>query len=186
MKVISGGQNGVEQIALKTAWKYKNRGFETGGTAPINFMTSEGPNTQLRSVYGLTELATTLPLNAQYVLRSRMNVDNADATLAFMLYASVGTAKTINYCKTHKWGPKANFKGYPQSYCIVDGPDHRPCMVVLKTGDMYSSEQIEAFKMFIETNKVSTLNVCGHRESRMFDAEKANLVHTLDLFFQNI
>ena len=43
-KIISGGQTGIDQLALEIAIEL---GIETGGTAPPNFMTEDGVNLEL-------------------------------------------------------------------------------------------------------------------------------------------
>ena len=49
-RVISGGQTGVEQVALRAA---KALGIETGGWAPIGWKTEEGESAWLGAEYGL-------------------------------------------------------------------------------------------------------------------------------------
>lgn len=38
-----------------------------------------------------------------YIARSKANVDNSDATIAFCVQPSAGTEKTIGYCRTGRW-----------------------------------------------------------------------------------
>jgi hypothetical protein len=71
-KVISGGQTGVEQAALRAA---KAAGIPTGGYTPKMWMTEDGPNPSLAE-YGLIELET-----PDYPRRTRAVVDEADAVL---------------------------------------------------------------------------------------------------------
>lgn len=86
--VISGGQTGVDQVALQVA---KALGYQTGGMAPLDYRTDAGPNPELlRDCYGLT--ACTF---AGYRLRTRHNVRVADATVWFGEFTSPGKRCTV-------------------------------------------------------------------------------------------
>ena len=92
MKIISGGQTGVDQIALLVA---KELGFETGGYAPKNFLTENGLMVELLKGFGLQELDTN-----SYSARTRKNIEESDITLVFSVELnSPGTLLTINTCK---------------------------------------------------------------------------------------
>lgn len=153
-KIISGGQTGADQAALEAA---ELLGIPTGGFAPPNYMTSDGPNWALRDRFHLEEMRPprNTPDTVAYVQRSKKNVDEADATLAFRLQASAGTDKTIGYCKTGFWGPSPTWPPVT----------HRPCLVVRSLGADEETHQknIEAIRKFLRENRVRTLNVCGHR-----------------------
>jgi hypothetical protein len=71
-RVISGGQTGVDQAALRAA---KACGIETGGWVPRGWLTEDGPAPWLAD-YGLEECAT-----SDYPARTKMCVANADAVL---------------------------------------------------------------------------------------------------------
>jgi hypothetical protein len=71
-KVISGGQAGADQAALRAA---KAAGVPTGGYAACGWATEDGPAPWLRN-YGLTECAA-----SGYPARTRLNVAAADAVL---------------------------------------------------------------------------------------------------------
>src|SRR6185295_18745361 len=85
VRVISGGQIGADQAALRAA---RHLGLETGGTAPKGYRTSVGSQRELLASYGLAEGAGTG--TASYVARSKKNVDDAHATLAFRTHSSAG------------------------------------------------------------------------------------------------
>lgn len=87
-KVISGGQTGVDQMALLVARKY---GFQTGGTAPKGYRTETGPNFLLRDLYGLKE-------SESYNYRNRTidNIRESDATVWFGVTTSAGGILTLN------------------------------------------------------------------------------------------
>lgn len=72
-KVISGGQNGVDQAGLHAAVAV---GIPTGGHAPKGYRTLDGPNLLLKTLYGLEETP-----EPGYPPRTRLNVINADATI---------------------------------------------------------------------------------------------------------
>lgn len=72
MKILSGGQTGVDQGALRAA---KAAGLPTGGWATKGWTTEAGPAPWLAD-YGLRECES-----AEYPVRTRKNVEMADATL---------------------------------------------------------------------------------------------------------
>ena len=93
LKVISGGQTGVDQIALSLA---QELGYETGGTAPKGFKTESGPAKHLGIRYGLIEHSST-----NYVARTKANIVDSDATVVFNLQPqrSKGSALTVVLCR---------------------------------------------------------------------------------------
>jgi hypothetical protein len=72
--VISGGQTGVDQAALRAA---RAAGMPTGGWAPRGFLTEDGPAPWLAG-WGLKESA-----RPGYPARTGLNVRQSDATLLF-------------------------------------------------------------------------------------------------------
>lgn len=79
-RVISGGQSGVDQVALKVA---RELGYQTGGTAPKGYRTDEGPRPDLGKLYGVREHK----VSAEYPPRTRENVRLSDATVWFGVYS---------------------------------------------------------------------------------------------------
>jgi len=73
MKIISGGQTGIDRLALEIA---KSLEHETGGTAPKDFRTEIGSDYSLQRRFGLVEGNT-----RSYPPRTWKNVADADATL---------------------------------------------------------------------------------------------------------
>jgi hypothetical protein len=71
-KVISGGQSGVDQAALRAA---RAAGIPTGGWAPSGWETEAGPAPWLAD-YGLAECP-----HSSYAGRTRRNVESAGAVL---------------------------------------------------------------------------------------------------------
>ncbi|KKN58688.1 hypothetical protein LCGC14_0549800 [marine sediment metagenome] len=93
MKIISGGQTGVDRAALDFA---REQGMETGGWAPKGWMTTNGSDLSLKNL-GLKEHT------GGYRERTIENIKEADATLilAFNM-KSFGTQLTINQVKQRK------------------------------------------------------------------------------------
>lgn len=77
IKVISGGQTGIDQLALFIAFarKLSYPQISTGGTAPKGWWTTDGANPKL-AVYGLKECPT-----FGYPARTRKNILDADVTV---------------------------------------------------------------------------------------------------------
>lgn len=73
-KVISGGQNGVDQAALRAAQELS---ISTGGWMPKGWATLDGPRPDFAGLYDMTECY------GGYKARTEANVIDADATLIF-------------------------------------------------------------------------------------------------------
>lgn len=89
LRVISGGQTGVDQGALYGA---REAGLETGGFAPANWMTELGPQQELLRRFNLKECR-----RGGYAARTLKNVQNSDGALLIGDLHS-GTALTQRYC----------------------------------------------------------------------------------------
>ena len=91
MKIISGGQTGADRAALDVAIEL---GIEYGGSIPKGRLAEDGP-IDSRKYPHLTELE-----QEGYLARTRKNVQDADATLAFSDGALTGgTGKTIEFAR---------------------------------------------------------------------------------------
>lgn len=75
VRIISGAQTGVDQGALLAA---NALGLETGGWAPLGWMTEDGPQEEFMRQMGLKECQ-----RPGYPARTELNVKDADATLIF-------------------------------------------------------------------------------------------------------
>jgi len=93
MKIISGGQTGVDVAALDAAME---SGLEYGGSLPRGRLTENGP---LPARYRkMRELSS-----PQYPVRTEQNVKDAAATLIFSRgKPESGTALTIGMARKHK------------------------------------------------------------------------------------
>lgn len=182
-KIISGGQTGVDIAALRAVRVFNaTRGvgdvaLQTGGRCPSDYMTSAGRNMELAS-FGLVPMSGG-SLADQYVARSRMNVQESDATLAFRFKKSRGTDSTIAFATTNKWGALRNCE-------IKNGKAmasiYKPTCVVTKLGDCTWSV-IADIRAFLIRYNVHTLNICGHRDTR-YEREVQEFLEILfrDLF----
>lgn len=160
MKVISGGQTGVDQLALEIA---KSVGIETGGCAPHHYMTVDGPAPELGTKYGLEEMVSIKPLASAYKFRTMRNVDDADGTLVVRLKSSPGTDMSLRYSLHGKWQSKLSLnprKPFP----------YRPTVVITKKHLTHKRihETARDIIRFIQINNIQTLNVAGHRK---FDSQ---------------
>ena len=89
-KIISGGQTGADQGGLEAG---RLLGLETGGTAPYNWMTEDGPRQELLESYEL--VAGPYDLKT-YPLRTVLNVESSDGTVWFGNPYSPGGRLTMN------------------------------------------------------------------------------------------
>jgi len=151
-RVISGGQCGADQAALRAA---RQVGIETGGIAPPGWATSEGPQQELLMGYGLKEGEGQGA--AGYVMRSKQNVDDAEATLVFRAQASAGSDKTIEYCLSGRWKTPTFALG--QADAVQNALGHRPVIIV----QHLTPAAQEAVCSFLREHQVRILNVAGHR-----------------------
>ncbi len=93
--IISGGQTGVDQTALRIAALL---GFQTGGTAPLGYRTDVGLRPDLlRDVYHLQE-----SWSPSYRVRTRDNALAADGTVWFGDISSPGGHLTSQVATAHR------------------------------------------------------------------------------------
>lgn len=78
LKVISGGQNGVDQAALEAA---KIFSLSTGGWMPKGWLTLDGPRPEFKDLYNMVEHDS-----PAYPPRTRYNVRDSDFTLRIADY----------------------------------------------------------------------------------------------------
>lgn len=128
-KIVSGGQTGVDRAALDTAIHFD---IPCGGWVPKGRRAEDGP---IPSMYPVTETTS-----SAYDARTRMNVEDSDATLLLTRgEPSGGTKLTLEIARE---------LGRP--YHIVDlNRTHSPLAAL----------------RWLEAKRPSTLNVAGPRES---------------------
>lgn len=110
-KVISGGQTGIDQIALELAREY---GIATGGWMPPAFLTEYGEKPEMENLYGMQETDGGL-----WAKRTRYNVRDGDGTLLFGNMRSGGCVSTINFAIKYK-----------KPYCINPNDDELLAFIV--------------------------------------------------------
>ena len=94
-KVVSGGQTGVDQAALRAA---KAAGIATGGWVPKGFRTVTGPAPELAEEFGSRECHS-----EEYRVRTELNVRDSDATLMIAAnWSSRGMQATIAFAQKHR------------------------------------------------------------------------------------
>lgn len=93
-KIISGGQTGIDQLALQVA---TDLGFETGGTSCKCWKTEEGKNELLLKRYGLKECT-----RSGYPARTKQNIKDSDLTI--ILYDNIGPGSrlTMRSCEEYE------------------------------------------------------------------------------------
>ena len=94
LKIISGGQTGVDIAGLRAAKRLK---IETGGSAPKGWLTEEGPQKEKLEKFGLVE-----HFERGYPARTRQNVLDADMTLIIGDITERGSALTRDLCVRNK------------------------------------------------------------------------------------
>lgn len=143
MKVISGGQTGVDVLALEVA---RECGHETGGSVPHDY--PRGENVER---YGLTRMLPAGGRAAGLVARSKKNVDDAEGTLVFLLSPTPGSSCTANYAGHRIWRMKASPGAAP----------YKPTLILKDLRDVEA--QARRIAAFLTENRVSVLNVAGPR-----------------------
>mgnify|MGYP000878144472 CR=1 FL=1 len=144
VKIISGGQTGVDQGALLAA---KSSKFETGGAAPRNFMTKLGPARWL-SNFGLYDSGL------DYAGRTRLNVESSHFTIVFGGQGKVmspGTKLTMNILAQ---------KNVPHVWLPID---YDSCDEDLQT----LFDELERAKLLYDE---FVLNIAGPSEENLFGA----------------
>lgn len=93
--IISGGQTGIDQCALRAA---RVLGLSTGGTAPLGYRTLDGLAPWLGADFGLVE-----SFSPEYGPRTLRNVFFSDATVRIAAdFYSPGEIKTATAIKKYK------------------------------------------------------------------------------------
>jgi len=153
-KVISGGQTGVDQAALRAA-RYLD--ISTGGWGPHNWMTEYGENKNLLSSFGLRADRFD---PSTYKVRTESNIDAADGTLILTWgLSSPGTNLSKSLCKKHK-----------THYLVMD--------------NIHSGVAVYEVVQWIKNHDIRILNVAGPRESKIGKIPKEQTVNFLIKVFK--
>jgi hypothetical protein len=94
IKIISGGQTGVDQAALRAA---KRLGIPTGGTMPRGWLTEDGPRPDFAELYGMVECEA-----EGYPARTARNVRDSDVTLWYGPIGSRGYQATLKAARSRQ------------------------------------------------------------------------------------
>jgi hypothetical protein len=143
VKVISGGQTGVDQGGLIAA---KLIGIPTGGWAPRGYLTENGPNNYLAE-FGLSEHSSD-----KYPPRTARNIHESDATLIMAHDFDRGSGLTVKLCRSMK----------KPFMTITDEPDLNNRIMESVVDSIV--EWIKARHRVLGRGLV--LNIAGNRESR--------------------
>lgn len=146
IKVISGGQTGVDQAALKAA---RRLGLETGGLAPKGWRTEAGPAPWLAD-YGLVESHS-----GGYQWRTLQNVTAGDVTIVIGDVTSAGSDMTLRMAASLK-KPRLAFSAVWPAF------------------DAFRDEnKAAAVVSWLQKWRPTVINVAGNRESVNFGIGEA-------------
>ncbi len=130
LTIVSGGQTGADRAALDWAIE---RGIPHGGFCPAGRMAEDGP---IHARYNLTETET-----PEYAVRTRLNVEQSDATLIVSPQSPTGgTLLTLEYA--HAIG--------------------KPVLLITRREE---TEAPPLLREFLDRHEVRVLNVAGPRAS---------------------
>jgi hypothetical protein len=159
-KIISGMQSGADISGLQAG---EALGIPTGGTGTKGHKSEAGTGKKSdNSKIGLKEnleLAKRFDIkegeSTNFRVRTELNVDNSNATIAFRTQRSPGTDGTIGYSQTGKWS-----KGNTKEGIYSDG--YRPVLVLNNLN--LSKNNIKLIQEFVKKHP-GVLNIAGSRES---------------------
>lgn len=154
LRIISGGQTGVDQISLGCALA---AGLPTGGTAPKYYNTETGGCPKLK-LYGLKEHSS-----SKYPPRTEQNVRDSDATVII-------TANSSDSARSMA-GRRSGGSALTYSYCIRHG---KPCLV---------NPERELLIAFLSRPEYLTVNFAGTRGSDLYRDFTDELTATLRAVF---
>lgn len=140
LRVISGAQTGADVAGL---WAAKLFGIPTGGWAPKDFITLDGPHPEMAQTFGIKEHS-----KAGYRDRTIANLTESSSTIVCSEKMSPGTKLTINQCK----------KTYVPCHVFMLDPSDLQGSIDEKTIDNLVHEISRSNKLGLEY----TLNVAGN------------------------
>lgn len=169
--VISGGQTGADIAAVRAAQQLK---LKTGGHVPVFYETWKMHKYGFVKINKPTDGAE-MSAGDQFALRSRLNVDNSDGTLAFRTHASVGTDKTIAYALHKKWYYPTYLRGN-DSGVVLPPSTYKPMLLIYDLGKVGVAQEI---REWLQRHNIRVLNVAGHRDESLEDGVYDLLLRTL-------
>jgi len=126
IKIVSGGQTGVDRAALDAALEFN---IECGGWCPKGRKSEDGT---IPEHYPLIELP-----GADYLKRTRQNVIDSDGTVIIYFESlSGGTEKTVKFCMTQK-----------KPYLLIDATELSPQRTAEKIKKFISMNSIKALNV---------------------------------------
>ena len=142
LRVISGGQDGADVAGLRAA---RRLGLATGGWMPAGYRTARGGRPEYATMYG--EACTA---EGDYVTRTGLNVQEADATVRFAWdWRSRGELATLREIRRH---------GKPYLDVTVRRETVDGAVEPSITLDLLPSE----LRYWLAQNHVRVLNVAGN------------------------
>ena len=153
MKIISGGQTGVDQGALDFALRH---GWPCGGWCPPGRRCETG---RIPGRYPVVEVEA-----GDYNERTRRNIQDADATLVITQqgFMEEGTALTLSWCEDY---------GRPSFHVDISHPG------------MIRPEDLGDLAGWLKCHPIEVLNVAGNRESNSPGIQAFTLTLLERLFF---
>lgn len=179
-KIISGGQTGVDTIALEVALEL---GYKTEGFCPKGYMTENGPDPfLLRDKFHLEEMET-----SSYPARTIANIKKADLTIIFNLKGASGpaggasgrsgnevgsgTLKTQHCALTGNW-PKYNPSLPPSRSTGISVFENlkiynsnKSCIIFYDIENILEDRNIYKVRSLIQSSKI--INIAGPRGSKL-------------------
>lgn len=146
VKIISGGQTGVDQSGLRAA---RLSGLQTGGWIAKGWMTELGPAPDLGPLFNLKEWP-----ERGYPARTKQNVKESDATILVVSNRKQikgGTGLTLKLIK-----------------------DHAKPFLIIDLSDLYVQEWPKTIVQWIRNLGIQILNVAGPRCSSDPELDKAS------------
>lgn len=161
VKIISGGQSGVDRAGLVAAQKCN---LETGGTMPKGFKTEDGDKPEYSTMYGMVQNSST-----EYEVRTKDNVLKSHVTLVFYCgKKGKGTELTIKTCEKER---------KPYFVYDIDVPLEKfPALVAKILDDLRNC-------VFIKHVPSPVINIAGTRGSKLPPRAEENLVEILVAVF---
>lgn len=145
LKVISGGQTGVDIAGLDAA---KKAGLETGGWMTRDWRTLAGSKPEYQELYGMWEHES-----SNYKDRTWQNIADSDATIRIAsLFSSAGEQCTLNGIKFHK-----------KRHLDVRAKTNLNGLTIAKLKYSLSRDMSEVGNWIIQ-NDIHVLNVAGNSE----------------------